>query len=79
VGNMIGQHGIRSVGKQPPIRYSALDQCLQKVNDFCLERDLHVFMPQFGSGLAGGEWGKVEELINLRLTVPSTCVRFNRR
>ena len=31
VCNMIGQHGIRKQGKVPPIRYSALGKCFDKL------------------------------------------------
>lgn len=35
VANMIGQHGIRSYGGVPPIRYNAVEQCMQRVAAHC--------------------------------------------
>jgi hypothetical protein len=69
VANMIAQNGISS-GRtgdisrvnSKPIRYAALCQCLNKVN--MLFEDCDVYAPKFGSGLAGGNWEFIEELID---------------
>ena len=68
IANLIGQHGIRSSGGEPPIRYDALETALNKL---CkrMAGKLHVWnpydlhMPRIGCGLAGGEWDKVEEIL----------------
>lgn len=67
--NMIAQDGIssRSTGDRSrvnakPIRYAALCQCLKQVNSFFFDAD--VYAPKFGSGLAGGNWDFIEELID---------------
>lgn len=74
VANMIGQHGfLRSVRAgtiefatpgDPPIRYEAVRECLKKVCAFAKENKASVHGPRFGAGLAGGEWGVIEKLIN---------------
>jgi O-acetyl-ADP-ribose deacetylase (regulator of RNase III) len=63
VANMIGQHGIRSSGGVPPIRYDALRQCLAKVADEAVAKHATVHVPRIGAGLAGGRWDQVEELL----------------
>jgi len=62
VANMIAQHGTRSAENPKPIKYAALVQCMIKVADMCRDyREIHA--PKFGSGLAGGNWAFIEELI----------------
>jgi O-acetyl-ADP-ribose deacetylase (regulator of RNase III) len=63
VCNMIGQKGIKTVGKVPPIRYGAIAKCLEKVMIAAKRNDATVHAPKFGSDLAGGSWEKIEELI----------------
>jgi O-acetyl-ADP-ribose deacetylase (regulator of RNase III) len=68
IGNMIGQHGIKSgIGRVPPIRYNAIETALEKVADFATENGASVHMPRIGCGLAGGTWDKIEPLINQQL------------
>jgi len=72
VVNLIGQHGVigfsgddvpDSVCQEPPIRYAAIRNGLKKVNE-ALTPEYSIHMPRIGCGLAGGEWKKVEEIIN---------------
>jgi O-acetyl-ADP-ribose deacetylase (regulator of RNase III) len=66
---MIGQHGTktsRSVG--PPIRYEAVDQCLEALAVGAAELGASVHMPGIGCGLAGGRWERIEPLITRRLS-----------
>ncbi len=63
VVNMIGQHGIYSDHNIPPIRYSAIRECLKRVYTFAKEKNATVHCPRFGTGLAGGRWSKIEEHI----------------
>lgn len=67
VGNMIGQHGIRTVGKVPPIRYGALAKALERVGVAAVKNQASVHGPRFGSELAGGSWPKIEELIETHI------------
>lgn len=68
VGNMLGQEGIRHSNGAPPIRYEALDKALKKVSEIAKKYKASVHLPYLmGSGLAGGDWNKVEELIKINL------------
>jgi len=64
VVNMVGQHGIYpdKSGVQP-VRYEAIAECLEKVAKLAIGKNASVCCPRFGSGLSGGIWGKIEELI----------------
>ena len=66
VANLIGQHGVARKGSrgEPPIRYLALRQGLEKVATFALAQGASVHMPRIGCGLAGGTWDKIEPLIH---------------
>ena len=45
--------------------YKALEKCFVKVHDIAKEHKLTVYLPYgIGCGLAGGDWEKVEKLIN---------------
>jgi O-acetyl-ADP-ribose deacetylase (regulator of RNase III) len=67
VANMIGQHGMRSGTKGPPIRYDAVERCLSTVGDSALELGASVHMPRIGTGLAGGRWERIEAIVVERL------------
>lgn len=60
VANMIAQNG---TGGLRPLRYNALAKCLDEVSDYAIFHDMQIFAPMFGSGLAGGNWLFIEELI----------------
>lgn len=66
VVNMIGQHDIKpnSMGV-PPIRYSAVKECLQQVDKTAVELfdNATIHMPRIGCGLAGGNWEIMEAVI----------------
>lgn len=65
IANMVGQEGTgMGINGRPPIRYSALAQCMQDVARVAKIRNAEIFAPAFGSGLAGGNWSFIEELIN---------------
>jgi O-acetyl-ADP-ribose deacetylase (regulator of RNase III) len=72
VANMIGQHGIMIKDGITPIRYNALEKCLQTLRLYAQTIDASIHMPRIGCGLAGGEWNKVEALINT--TIPDLHV-----
>lgn len=63
MANMIGQHGIKHGSSGPPIRYEAVAKCLEKVAEKAKELGASVHMPRIGCGLAGGDWSKIEPLI----------------
>ncbi|MEL6110777.1 MAG: macro domain-containing protein [Planctomycetota bacterium] len=61
IANMIAQHKIKR-GKDgtPPIRYDAVDACLERLAAFAVEHHASVHMPRIGCGLAGGKWDQIE-------------------
>lgn len=71
VCNMIAQQGFGMTRKTesgdvyvPPIRYAWLSSCFTKLTKalyYTPEATIH--MPRIGCGLAGGEWSKIEILI----------------
>ncbi|MDR1285894.1 MAG: hypothetical protein LBJ88_06815 [Campylobacteraceae bacterium] len=67
VANMIAQKDVKHLNGVPPIRYDALEKCLEKVADFALQNSSSVHMPRIGCGLAGGKWEKVEFVIKQTL------------
>ncbi len=68
VANMIGQKGIKRGSSGPPIRYDAIAACLLQVAAKAHELGASVHMPRIGCGLAGGDWSKVEPLIQANVT-----------
>lgn len=67
IANMIGQHGMKTGGEGPPIRYEAVRECLEKVADFASEKAASVHMPRIGCGLAGGRWELILPIIESAL------------
>jgi O-acetyl-ADP-ribose deacetylase (regulator of RNase III) len=71
VVNMIAQHGLRSSQNPVPLRYDELEKCLDQVAagarglmEGMDERTVSVHMPKIGSGLAGGEWARIERIVD---------------
>ena len=68
LGNMIAQRDIYTDSEGvPPIRYTALNECLSKVALYAQKIHASVHMPRIGCGLAGGEWSEVEALVTTNL------------
>ncbi|MCE9566818.1 MAG: macro domain-containing protein [Planctomycetes bacterium] len=67
VANMIAQKGIKTGSSGPPIRYDAVAACLEKVSAKAMELGASVHMSRIGCGLAGGEWSRIEPLIEEHL------------
>ncbi len=79
VANMIGQRGVNTGSSGPPIRYEAIAACLQQVAVKSWELGASVHMPRIGCGLAGGDWSKIEPLIEEHLVgsgIPVTVYDF---
>jgi O-acetyl-ADP-ribose deacetylase (regulator of RNase III) len=74
VANVIGQHGLRRSGRQPPVRYDAIATGLARVAEFAAARRASVHMPRIGCGLAGGRWEEIEPLIERHLVASGTEV-----
>lgn len=64
---MIGQHGIKRAMSAPPIRYEAVDKCLDTVGGKAIETNASIHMPRIGCGLAGGRWEVIESYIQKHL------------
>jgi O-acetyl-ADP-ribose deacetylase (regulator of RNase III) len=67
VANMVGQRGIKRGSSGPPIRYDAVATCLAIVANKAKDLGASVHMPRIGCGLAGGEWTKIEPIIQQHL------------
>lgn len=68
VCNMIGQHKIITNSNGiPPIRYEAVEKCLEKLALEALKLNAEVHMPRIGCGLAGGKWDVMELIIEKTL------------
>jgi len=51
---------------RPPIRYGFLSKCMSQVGAFCradAQSWASIHAPRFGSGLAGGNWDVIEQMI----------------
>ncbi len=64
VVNMLAQHGTQIRNGIAPIRYDALETCLEKAAEHSRTIDASLHMPRIGSGLAGGEWGRIKSIID---------------
>lgn len=67
VANMIGQQGIKRGSKGVPIRYDAVENCLNKLAIEANNLNASVHMPRIGCGLAGGKWDMIEPIIEKSL------------
>ena len=47
----------------PPIRYEALEECLEKTAQKAVELEASIHMPRIGCGFAGGSWKTIEDII----------------
>jgi O-acetyl-ADP-ribose deacetylase (regulator of RNase III) len=71
--NMMAQHGLRdSVTNPHPLCYCCLRNCLRTLHSTwsSMQRNyqsVSIHMPRIGCGLAGGDWGTVESIINQQL------------
>jgi O-acetyl-ADP-ribose deacetylase (regulator of RNase III) len=68
VVNMIAQHSLRSSQNPVPLRYDELENCLAMLAEGARGlqhgREVSIHMPKIGSGLAGGDWKRIERLID---------------
>lgn len=69
IANMIAQNGIINNTNRRPLNYFALCNCMHTVNTYGLQilsdksSSVEIHAPKFGSGLAGGDWKFISELI----------------
>ena len=52
-------------GVSNPLDYEALTLCLRKINT--LFRGKHIGLPKIGAGLAGGDWNRIQKIIQTEL------------
>ena len=64
--HMVAQHGY-GPSSRPGIRYAALRDALDQLQEIALDQDASVHMPKIGTGQAGGHWELIRELIDERL------------
>ena len=62
--NMIAQKGYINPNNKVPLQYSALEKCFLKVKEYAMITKSSIHGPKFGSGLSGGDWSKIELMIN---------------
>ncbi|MBN8686420.1 MAG: Appr-1-p processing protein [Chitinophagales bacterium] len=68
IANMIAQRDIKpDKDGVPPIHYSYVAECVERVMQFAKRQNASVHMPRIGCGLAGGQWTEIEEIINVGL------------
>ncbi len=65
--NMIAQKGVISQYNPKPIDYDALDQCLEQSFALAVKEKARIQMPKIGSGLAGGDWDVISNMIENKL------------
>lgn len=67
VANMVAQRGTKTGSNGVPIRYEAVEKCLEILGNKAKELNASVHMPRIGCGLAGGNWNKIEPIITATL------------
>jgi len=67
VASMVCQQGYRPLKSRPLIRYAVLRDCLERVAEVASSKRATVHMPRIGTGVAGGRWSIIEELIESTL------------
>jgi O-acetyl-ADP-ribose deacetylase (regulator of RNase III) len=48
-------------GDKSPVDYAAIEMCMKKINH--LFKGKRIGLPKIGSGLAGGDWNRIEKII----------------
>lgn len=71
IANMIAQNGTTSSKNPRPLNYGALAICMYRVKSYIKEikynfadmQNIEIHAPKFGSGLAGGNWNFISDMI----------------
>lgn len=64
IANCITQNGIRNRNNPVPFSYKAFRESMEKLKDKALTEEIRkIYMPKIGSGLAGGDWNRIYEII----------------
>ena len=73
IANMICQNGFKTKTNPRPLNYAHLVVCMYKLKQYAMDlkasvkdeqHSVEIYCPKFGSGLAGGKWEFIENLIN---------------
>lgn len=70
IANMIAQNGLINSKNKRPLHYPSLMRCMYDVAMFCKKNEnetesrTEIHAPKFGSGLAGGNWLFIADLID---------------
>lgn len=72
IANIIGQKGLGGFA----VRYNALTLGMKYCSKFAEKYNLDIAAPRLGSGLAGGEWFEIENIINTELINKNIKVRI---
>ena len=69
IANMVAQNGTIGPKNRRPLHYPSLMRCMSNVLDLAnsmkkTEKGIKIFSPKFGSGLAGGNWNFIADLID---------------
>lgn len=69
IANMATQHDVNIGGnRKVQVSYQALELCFKKLLEWCHQKRIeYVVGPKIGSGLAGGDWKRIESIINKEL------------
>lgn len=67
VANMIGQKGMKTGSNGVPVRYEAIEKCLETLAKEAQDLNASIHMPRIGCGLAGGKWEQIEPIIEKTL------------
>jgi hypothetical protein len=62
--NMIAQRGLIGRSNPHPLNYDALRKCMEMVPSVVKTMAGEIHTIKFGSGLAGGDWDRIEEMID---------------
>jgi hypothetical protein len=69
IANMVAQNGTISSKNRRPLHYPSLVKCMVSVADLAqsltqTDKKIKICAPKFGSGLAGGNWNFIADLID---------------
>lgn len=80
VANIVGQSGIKARNGVPPVRYDAIRRALNELGQWVstesvfYKRYYSLHLPRIGCGNAGGEWQRIEPILNdtlIRYKIPT--------
>lgn len=77
VANMLAQSNQNP--RPIPLKYDALEACLERSAQWAFEKGASLHFPQFGAGIAGGDWARIEPMIQRQLRskdLSATLYRF---